>query len=77
METGLEGKTALVTGAAGGIGRACCAALAAEGARVVCSDVDGQARGDDRASRSAGSRSEATSRARTTPSAWSTRDGRA
>ena len=43
METGLEGKTALVTGAAGGIGRACCAALAAEGARVVCSDLDGQA----------------------------------
>ena len=43
MEAGLDGKTALVTGAAGGIGRACCAALAAEGARVVCSDVDGQA----------------------------------
>lgn len=43
MEAGLDSKTALVTGAAGGIGRACCAALAAEGARVVCSDVDGQA----------------------------------
>lgn len=43
MESGLAGKTALVTGAAGGIGRACCAALAAEDARVVCSDVDGQA----------------------------------
>ena len=43
MNTGLEGKTALVTGAAGGIGRACCAAFAAEGARVVCSDVDVQA----------------------------------
>ena len=39
---GLEGKTALVTGAAGGIGHACCAALAGEGARVVCSDVDEQ-----------------------------------
>lgn len=36
----LDGKSALVTGAAGGIGRACCVALAAEGARVVCSDVD-------------------------------------
>ena len=42
MDTGLEGKTALVTGAAGGIGHACCAALAGEGARVVCSDVDEQ-----------------------------------
>lgn len=42
MESGLRDKTALVTGAAGGIGRACCAALAAEGARVVCSDVDEQ-----------------------------------
>ena len=43
MDTGLAGKTALVTGAASGIGRACAAALAAEGARVVCSDVDEQA----------------------------------
>ena len=43
VETGLDGKTALVTGAAGGIGRACCAALAAEGAQVVCADLDGQA----------------------------------
>lgn len=42
METGLEGKAVLVTGAAGGIGRACCAALAAEGAQVVCADLDGQ-----------------------------------
>ena len=40
MDVGLGGKTALVTGAAGGIGRACCTALAAEGARVVCSDLD-------------------------------------
>ena len=42
METGLEGKTTLVTGAAGGIGRACCTALAAEGAQVACADLDGQ-----------------------------------
>jgi NAD(P)-dependent dehydrogenase (short-subunit alcohol dehydrogenase family) len=35
-----EGATALVTGAARGIGRACVARLAAEGARVVVSDLD-------------------------------------
>ena len=43
MDAGLSGRTALVTGAVGGIGRVCCAALAAEGARVVCSDLDEQA----------------------------------
>jgi 3-oxoacyl-[acyl-carrier protein] reductase len=43
VETGLGGKTVLVTGAAGGIGRACCASFAAEGAQVVCADLDGQA----------------------------------
>jgi 3-oxoacyl-[acyl-carrier protein] reductase len=32
---GLEGRTALVTGASGAIGRACAVALAGEGARVV------------------------------------------
>jgi NAD(P)-dependent dehydrogenase (short-subunit alcohol dehydrogenase family) len=37
---GLEGKTAVVTGAGGGIGRAICAALAAEGVRVVLLDRD-------------------------------------
>jgi 3-oxoacyl-[acyl-carrier protein] reductase len=36
----LAGDTALVTGAANGIGRAIAAALAAEGARVLLSDVD-------------------------------------
>ena len=43
VETALQGKAALVTGAAGGIGRACCAVLAAAGAQVVCADIDGQA----------------------------------
>lgn len=37
----LEGRTAVVTGAAGGIGAALAGAAAAEGARVACLDVDG------------------------------------
>jgi 3-oxoacyl-[acyl-carrier protein] reductase len=40
VETGLAGRTALVTGAAGGIGKACAAAFVAEGARVVVADLD-------------------------------------
>ncbi|MFC9977267.1 SDR family NAD(P)-dependent oxidoreductase [Spirillospora sp. NPDC127200] len=36
----LAGRTALVTGGAGGIGRAVCADLAALGARVVVADLD-------------------------------------
>lgn len=35
-----EGQTALVTGAADGIGRACIEAFAAEGANVVIADID-------------------------------------
>ncbi len=40
MLRGLAGKTALVTGAAGGIGKAACARLAEEGANVVALDLD-------------------------------------
>jgi NAD(P)-dependent dehydrogenase (short-subunit alcohol dehydrogenase family) len=40
METGLAGKTAIVTGAASGTGLACARALAAEGTRLVLGDVD-------------------------------------
>jgi NAD(P)-dependent dehydrogenase (short-subunit alcohol dehydrogenase family) len=46
MDYGLEGKVALVTGAASGIGRATAELFAAMGARVVASDVDG-ARGEE------------------------------
>jgi 3-oxoacyl-[acyl-carrier protein] reductase len=41
VNLGLEGRVALVTGAAGGLGPAVCRLLAAEGARVVASDLDG------------------------------------
>jgi NAD(P)-dependent dehydrogenase (short-subunit alcohol dehydrogenase family) len=40
MLAGLSGATAVVTGAAGGIGRAICARLSKEGARVVAADLD-------------------------------------
>ena len=38
-----QGKQAIVTGAGSGIGAALCRALAAAGADVVCTDVDGDA----------------------------------
>lgn len=41
-ETGLKGKKALVTGGAGGIGRACAASLVDKGATVVLADRDAE-----------------------------------
>jgi 3-oxoacyl-[acyl-carrier protein] reductase len=41
IETGLQGKVAIVTGAAAGIGRATALAFAREGARVAAWDVSG------------------------------------
>jgi 3-oxoacyl-[acyl-carrier protein] reductase len=41
MSGRLDGKVALVTGAAGGLGRVCSRLLARDGARVVMSDLDG------------------------------------
>ncbi len=38
----LSGRVAIVTGAASGIGRASALAFAAEGAKVLVADIDGQ-----------------------------------
>ena len=46
IDTGLQGKGVLVTGASGGIGSACVRALAAEGALVTSVKVDDDARAD-------------------------------
>ena len=43
MDLGIKGKTALVLGGGGGLGRAICKALAAEGANVAVADVDAAA----------------------------------
>jgi 3-oxoacyl-[acyl-carrier protein] reductase len=43
MDTGLDGKVAIITGGSGGIGLACARALSGEGARVVLGDLDAAA----------------------------------
>ena len=43
MDLGLEGKVALVLGAAGGLGGAIATSLAAEGAHIALADIDGMA----------------------------------
>ena len=42
MSARVRGKTALVTGAAQGIGQAAAVALAREGARVLLTDLNGE-----------------------------------
>ena len=42
MALSAEGRVAVVTGAAGGIGEGLARRLAAEGARVVVADLDGE-----------------------------------
>ncbi|MFN8557670.1 MAG: glucose 1-dehydrogenase [Dehalococcoidia bacterium] len=57
MADRLEGKVALVTGGGGGIGGACARGMAAEGAAIVCTDLDADAaEGTARAIRDGGGR---------------------
>src|SRR5690606_2488356 len=44
--TGFQGRTAIVTGAAGGIGRAAAAGLLGAGAKVVATDTEAARAGD-------------------------------
>ena len=39
MSQHLKGKNAVITGAAGGVGREVCLAMAREGANLVCNDI--------------------------------------
>ena len=47
MELSVQGKNAIVTGAAGNIGEACVRALAAAGANVLVADMDARRGGAD------------------------------
>ena len=47
-EPALAGKTSIVTGAGGGIGRAICLSFAKAGAKVACLDIDLAAAEKDR-----------------------------
>ena len=56
MDLGLEGKVALVLGAAGGLGGAIATSLAAEGAHIALADIDATAlRGVEAGIRQSGS----------------------
>ena len=58
--SGLADKVAVVTGAGSGIGLATRARFAAEGAQVVCADIDGDGRARPPPTRSAACSSRST-----------------